>query len=406
MKHTTLPALAIAGAMTLAVVPAADAQSANGSSAAVSGTQTPSASPAPATTSASATASVFGSSGQEDMKPLNKWEAGKEAGTWEGASWYYHSDKQHVVLKQTDYNKGLDKVNPDDVLTINDFADQAGYQRPGATEPTTSPASASSELSSMEMLPFATPGQEIPGPNGQTWYYNKDLSYVVNSKELIDSTVKNGEAGVKLTIDFAREMQRSLPINLMLESGSSALTAPATPGAPAPQGSSMQGTTQTTQRTETTGQGTMGSSAEDLTRLVVIGLPAVLLVGGLTWYLNQDGQTYMSSSSRTSETPTEQERASSASMLSSNRSEVQRQGSSLGSSALGSSALGSSALGSSGQGSSGSSDQKKSEGASRDEVRGIAAETGSNGLARGLFALLLASVLGAAAFHFGRKQLV
>ncbi|WP_291314029.1 hypothetical protein [Corynebacterium sp. UBA2622] len=399
MKHITLPALAIAGAMTLAVVPAADAQSSGGSSAVSAGATT-------TTASTTAAAPLSSATGQEDMKPLNPWVAGGVAGQWEGVDWYYHTDKQHVVLKIEDVAKDLSVVNPDNVLTVKDFADQAGYQRPGTTsEPTTSPAPASSQLSS-EMLPFARVGEVVGELNGSKWYYNRDINYVVNSQDLVNRTVTQGEAGVKLTIDFAREIQRSLPINVVVD-GLSSNPAPGTPTAPAaPQGSSGNGTQRTENTTETTNGTTnaqLNAGSSQLGRLVQVALPAILIIGGISWFLNNDGMTYMQSSSRTGETPTEQERASSMNMLSSNRSEVQRQSSALGSSALGSSALGSSALGSSGQGSN-NGDQTQA--TAEDEFRGIGAETGSNGFARGLFALLLASVLGAAAFHFGRKQLV
>ena len=109
----------------------------------------------------------------------------------------------------------------------------------------------------------------------------------------------------------------------------------------------------------------------DLAFAGMMALPALLIIGGVNWYLNQDGRTYVMDITRTSSVPTAAEREASAAMLSSNRAEVER--------------------------------QIQTEG---NTERGTAIQTGSNEIGKGLIALLIASVLGAAAFAFGRRQLV
>lgn len=380
MKNITIPALAVVGALTLAATPAAQAESSVESSEGAS----------------SAASSYAGSSlpapaaGQEEMPHLKQWEAGAEAGTYNGVAWYYHFDGIHVVARVEDIKADVATLG-DASMTIQHFAEVAGYAQPATdAAPLAGSAGRLVEVaaeagSSALALPFAAPGSSAGTLAGQEWFYNKDISFVVNSRDLVNQTITAGQAGTLFTVDFASQLQRALPINVMLDQSSSAFN--------------VQNTADTGAQAEEQGGSslpaidtslTAGSSA-DSRRLVLIALPAALLIGGITYYLNQDGRTYVESSARTSSTPTEQERSSSESLLSSNRPEVQRQ-----------------AL----EGSSGSSNDAGFEVAAQSQqgdapqVRGIGAETGSNGFARGLAGLVIASLLGAIAFHFGRKQLV
>lgn len=429
---TTLPALALTGALTFAVAPSAAAQSAEGGSSAAA-TESNAALPAPAP-------------GQEDLPHLKIWEAGGEAGTYENVAWYYHADGTHVVADVKNVNADIAELG-EGQMTIKEFADVAGYAQPesGSQQNSSSLAGTSSEASqsgltaesvlkllatssTQPMLPLAIVGDTAGQINGQEWYYNRDINFVVNSRELVDKDVAGGQGGVMLTVDFARQLQRALPINVVLDQGSSAATVSNTadtgetntnangnanagssgngalPGSSLPAtetGNQTAGGSSATLGGETASQvvnaalgssngisanGSIegGSSASDAARLALVALPAVLIIGGISYYLNQDGRTYVDSSSRTSSAPTAQERASSESLLSSNRPEVQRQSQAAPSIQV----------------------AANRQEAAAPQVRGISAETGSNSLAKGLVALLIASVLGAAAFHFGRKQLV
>ncbi|WP_288832565.1 hypothetical protein [uncultured Corynebacterium sp.] len=431
---TTLPALALTGALTFAVAPSAAAQSAEGGSSAAA-TESSAALPAPAP-------------GQEDLPHLKIWEAGGEAGDYEDAVWYYHADGTHVVADVENVNADIAELG-EDQMTTKEFADVAGYAQPqsGSQQNSSSLAGTSSEASqsgltaesvlkllatssTQPMLPLAIVGDTAGQINDQEWYYNRDINFVVNSRELVDKDVASGQGGVMLTVDFARQLQRALPINVVLDQGSSAATVSNTAdtgetntnangNANADAGSSANGAlpgsslpaTETGNQTAGGSSATLGgetasqvvnaalgssngisangsieggSSASDAARLALVALPAVLIIGGISYYLNQDGRTYVDSSSRTSSAPTAQERASSESLLSSNRHEVQRQSQAAPSIQV----------------------AANRQEAAAPQVRGISAETGSNSLAKGLVALLIASVLGAAAFHFGRKQLV
>ena len=103
-------------------------------------------------------------------------------------------------------------------------------------------------------------------------------------------------------------------------------------------------------------------------------------------YLNQDGKTFVTDLGRIGVTPTAQEIDASAHMLSSNRGEVEAQARA--------------AAEAEAQGKAVTTVEAQS------ETRGINAATGSNAFGKGMIALLLASVLGAAVFAFGRRQLV
>lgn len=103
-----------------------------------------------------------------------------------------------------------------------------------------------------------------------------------------------------------------------------------------------------------------------------IALPAALLIGGVMWYLNQDGSTYVTDEARISSKPTKEEKKASDEMLKNNEGKVKAQA-------------------------------EAEAGDVNADSRGIAAETGSNTVARGLAALVLASLLGAVAFVARRR---
>lgn len=124
----------------------------------------------------------------------------------------------------------------------------------------------------------------------------------------------------------------------------------------------------------------------------LIALPAVLAIGGLTYYLNADGKTYVTDLARINEPPTDAEVKDSNALLAENAAEVARQGLATSKAA--------------GQAPVEAQQQAAPAQAPVAEQRGIAAETGSNTLVRALFALVVASIIGAAVFAYGRRYLI
>lgn len=112
----------------------------------------------------------------------------------------------------------------------------------------------------------------------------------------------------------------------------------------------------------------------DKKKLAWLALPAALVIGGITWYLSQDGKTYVKDEARKNQEPTAEEKAASEQMLNANKDAVVAQGGQL-------------------------ADGAKTTGA----TRGMAAETGSNTVARGLAGLAVAAMVAAAAFAARRK---
>ena len=125
----------------------------------------------------------------------------------------------------------------------------------------------------------------------------------------------------------------------------------------------------------------------DKKKLAWLALPAALIIGGITWYLSQDGKTYVKDEARKGQEPTAEEKAASEQMLNANKDEVVAQGGKL---AEGDAAqAGAPAAPAAGEGT--------------DSVRGMAAETGSNSVAQALAALAVAAMVAAGAFAARRK---
>ena len=105
-----------------------------------------------------------------------------------------------------------------------------------------------------------------------------------------------------------------------------------------------------------------------------MALPAALVIGGITWYLSQDGKTYVKDEARKNQEPTAEEKAASEQMLNANKDAVIAQGGQL------------------------------AEGnAAPAAARGMSAETGSNSVAQALAALAVAAMVAAGAFAARRK---
>ena len=123
----------------------------------------------------------------------------------------------------------------------------------------------------------------------------------------------------------------------------------------------------------------------------LVKFPPVLTLDGKTYFLNKDGHTVVADVTRVNADVTPEETAESEAMIQANAGEIGRQGLEAARAA-----------------------GEAVEAAVNDEIaspyaapaRGLEAETGSNTVARALFALALASVLGAAFFAFARRRLI
>lgn len=123
----------------------------------------------------------------------------------------------------------------------------------------------------------------------------------------------------------------------------------------------------------------------------LVKFPPVLTLDGKTFFLNKDGHTFVADVARVNADVTPEETAESNAMIQANAGEIGRQGLEAARAA-----------------------GEAVEAAVNGEIatpyaapaRGLEAETGSNTVARALFALALASVLGAAFFAFARRRLI
>ena len=128
----------------------------------------------------------------------------------------------------------------------------------------------------------------------------------------------------------------------------------------------------------------------DKNKLAWLALPAALIIGGITWYLSQDGKTYVKDEARKNQEPTAEEKAASEQMLNANKDEVIAQ-------------VGQLAEGDAAQADAPSAPSAPAAGESADSARGMSAETGSNSVAQALAALAVAAMVAAGAFTARRK---
>ena len=118
----------------------------------------------------------------------------------------------------------------------------------------------------------------------------------------------------------------------------------------------------------------------------LVKFPPVLTLDGKTFFLNKDGHTFVADVTRVNADVTQEETAKSEALVQANAGEVGRQ-----------------SLEAARAGGEVDVDAQVVQPAT---VRGLEAATGSNALARALFALVLAGVLGAGFFAFARRRLV
>lgn len=125
-----------------------------------------------------------------------------------------------------------------------------------------------------------------------------------------------------------------------------------------------------------------GPSDKDIAKAVAAiagaGVGTAIIINGIKYFVNKDKQTLVPSEDRVNQEPTAEEKAKSDELKANNADQIAQQ---------------------TGTDATGANTTANGE-------RGMSAATGVNKVPAALMALLLASVLGAAAFVFGRRQLV
>lgn len=140
----------------------------------------------------------------------------------------------------------------------------------------------------------------------------------------------------------------------------------------------------------------------------LVEYPPVLTLDGTTYYLNKDGHTFVNDIARVDADATPEEVAASEALVSANAGEIGRQG--LEAARAGGDvdveAPAEAPVETPTETPAETPAEPPAETEYATAARGLEAETGSNTLARALFALLLASALGAGFFAFARRRLV
>lgn len=124
----------------------------------------------------------------------------------------------------------------------------------------------------------------------------------------------------------------------------------------------------------------------------ITALPLALVIGGVKYILDHDknGNPVYMAEGKQGQEPTAEDKAASDKLISENADEVKRQ------------AATAEKMGEGVEKVADNAGATATEGADR----GVSAETGNNTIAKGLVGLLLASIMGAAIFAFGRRRLV
>ena len=132
-------------------------------------------------------------------------------------------------------------------------------------------------------------------------------------------------------------------------------------------------------------------ASEDPVAHGLVKFPPVLTLDGKTFFLNKDGHTFVADVARVNADVTPEETADSNAMIQANAGEIGRQG-------LEAARAAGEAVEAAVNGETATPYAAP--------ARGLEAETGSNTVARALFALVLAGALGAGFFAFARRRLI
>lgn len=142
----------------------------------------------------------------------------------------------------------------------------------------------------------------------------------------------------------------------------------------------------------------------------LVEFPPVLTLDGTTYYLNKDGHTFVTDIDRVDADVTPEEVAASEALISANAGEIGRQGLEAARAAGEAEAEADAEAEAPAEAPAETLAATPAEAPAETQyaatTRGLEAETGSNILVRAVFALLLASALGAGFFAFARRRLI
>lgn len=142
----------------------------------------------------------------------------------------------------------------------------------------------------------------------------------------------------------------------------------------------------------------------------LVEFPPVLTLDGTTYYLNKDGHTFVNDIDRVDADVTPEEVAASEALISANAGEIGRQGLEAARAAGEAEAEADAEAEAPAEAPAETLAATPAEAPAETQyaatTRGLEAETGSNTLVRAVFALLLASALGAGFFAFARRRLI
>ena len=222
---TSLTALAVAGAMAIAITPTASAQSsdgaangsANGSvSAEVSGSSVNALVDTLTSPVLDPIANGLSSTATETNTSLPAWAVGAEAGQFSGKTWYYMADGL-TVTTDAEAAKGNPTGNAKVEMPLLDFAAATGRTVPesqvGAAR--LKHQAVIMDAESAEALPDFAPGTFAAEFDGKKWFYAADGFNVVSDETQVN-TPTQGE--FRTIWSLAQDTGKRLPENLVQRS--------------------------------------------------------------------------------------------------------------------------------------------------------------------------------------------
>lgn len=239
------------------------------------------------------------------------------------------------------------------------------------------------------------------GARGNEYFLNNEGTHYLPERELADIAFS---ALTSEDREKAVEVSRAAVAGL-IDTGEA--IAPSNADAPTESAAEIaDDVTHEVQNEEVFGPEHVDPASEDPIAAGLLALPPVLSIADKTYYLNADGKTYVSDVERVSADPSEEEATASQELLAHNGAEVARQA--IEAARAAGEPVAYAAEGAPAEAAEIAEDAPAA--ATAEPVattqRGMAAETGNNTVSKALFALVIASALGAAAFAYGRRFLV
>ena len=264
----------------------------------------------------------------------------------EGATWYLHSNGQFYVNDAALVFTPADQIKDDAKIGLDAVNAEGEEVAPAADE------------------------QALPLPaeitiDGATWYLHNDKIHYVKNRDEWNTPVTEIAEGDKIAIGDI--------------DAAGAVEGDQTHGDPN-QGGNEQGEGSSSDTELTPGQ---------IAGIVAGVLAGTLVIGGVVYKLVMDknGKPVYVPEDKAGKEPSAEDKAASDKLISENADEIKRQTATA-------EKMGEEVV------------KVEGNAAGADSERGVNAETGNNTIAKGLVGLLIASIMGAAIFAFGRRRLV